>query len=389
MKTIKMKIRIAVLAIVFVSAFTNVMAQNQNKPTAAVLNIDSKGVIQDGESVAYMVRLELEKANVYNIMDKYDVAEGVRKNNIDTKTCFGKSCVVAAGKALNVDKMITGNVERFGEKIVISLKVIDVETGLVEKQDATEYLNLQPELQKMIAISIQKMMGQTPDQNLVNLLINYDAPVESPRTQLNLSGPRMGGSMTFGDNGKYLQDVKSNGGYDMFPVMFDFGWQKEWQYLSAGNFQALIELVPMIGGMESGKFIPSLTFMNGFRMGKAGWEFGFGPTFQISNKAEVFKGDGFNGTEEGHWYLTSEWNSIAPKDSGVTMTRDLKKYPTVSKLDNRGDANLSASLIFAVGRTFHSGYLNIPVNIYVSPRKSGTTAGFSFGFNIQKKKHIE
>ncbi|HEY5690123.1 MAG TPA: hypothetical protein VIS49_01585, partial [Cyclobacteriaceae bacterium] len=55
---------IACYMLVLISAAA--VAQNQKK-TAAVLGIDSKGVIQDAESVGYMVRLELEKANVYNV----------------------------------------------------------------------------------------------------------------------------------------------------------------------------------------------------------------------------------------------------------------------------------------------------------------------------------
>ncbi len=388
MKTTNQKIRTMVLVIATLGASVCINAQNQTKPVAAVLGIDSKGVIQDAESVGYMVRLELEKTNVYNVMDKYDVAEGVKKNNIDLKTCFGKTCVVDAGKVLGVDKMVSGNVERFGEKIVISLKVIDVKTGVVEKQDATEYLNLQPELQKMLMISVQKMLGITPDQNLVNLLINYDAPVESPRTQLNLNGPRMGGSMMFGDAAKVLTGKESKGGYNMFPVMFDFGWQQEWQYLSAGNFQALVEFLPMISGMESGKFIPSITFLNGFRMGKGGWEFAFGPSFRIVKKADGFYDENnLMGHGKNEWYISNEWNvndTIGGYSHAIT-----NPYPITKRIDSRGLPYLSTSLIFAIGRTFKSGYLNIPVNIFISPRKEGTTVGFSFGFNIQKKKHIE
>ena len=211
----KNKIKNTVLAIVLTTTLGKANAQSNSKPLAAVLGIDSKGVIQESESVGYMVRLEMEKVNVYNVMDKYDVADVVKKNNIDVKTCFGKSCVIAAGKALGVDKMITGSVERFGEKIVISLKVIDVKTEAIEKQDATEYLNIQPELQKMISISVQKLMGIIPDQNMVNQLINYDAPIESPRTQVNLNGPRMGASYVNGDAARLLTAPENKDGYDM------------------------------------------------------------------------------------------------------------------------------------------------------------------------------
>ena len=371
----------SVILILLIAASLSSYAQTPKKSTVAVLGIDSKGVIQDAEAVGFIVRLELEKANLYNVMDKYDVAEAVKKNGIDLKTCFGKSCVVAAGKELNADKMITGSVERFGEKIVISLKVIDVKTEAIEKQDATEYLNLQPELQRMIAISVQKLMGITPDQNLVNLLVNYDAPVESTRTQISLNGPRMGFSLATGDAANVLTGPESEGGYNMYPVTFQFGWQKEWQYLSAGDFQALVEFIPMIGGLESGKFIPSMTFLNGFRMGKKGWEFAFGPSFRVVKKAEGFWGDGNNGTENDQWYLTNEWYDSNPSENNP--------YPITKRLDSRGSLALSTSLFFGIGKTFKSGYLNIPVNVYVLPRKEGTVVGASFGFNLYRKPKVQ
>jgi hypothetical protein len=382
MNTTKQKIKVIMLSIVLNGASLFSHAQNQAKPVAAVLGIDSKGVIQDAESIGYMVRLEMEKANVYNMMDKYDVADGIKKNNIDIKSCFGKSCVVAAGKSLGADKMVTGNIERFGEKIVISLKIVDIKTEAVEKQDATEYLNLQPELQRMIEISVKKVLGLPLDQNNVNQLVNYEKPVQSPQTQLKLSGPRMGASLVFGDAATVMTAPTSQGGFNMYPVMSQFGWQWEKQYLSAGDFQALIECVGLVGGLESGRVIPSLTFLNGFRFGKQGWEFGFGPSIRVVQTANGFWGDGNNNTVNGQWYLQNDYLTRNP---GSTQN----PYPITSRLDSRGSETLAASLILSVGRTFKSGYLNIPVNLYVSPRKEGTVVGFSFGFNIYKKPRVQ
>ncbi len=325
-----------------------------------------------------MVKLEFEKANVFSMMDKYDVADLVKKNNIDLKTCFGKNCVVAAGKVLGADKMITGSVERFGEKIVISLKVIDIKTETVEKQNAIEYLNLQPELQRMIGISVRKLLGLDTDPAVVNLLVFYDAPISSPQTQVKLSGPRMGASMAFGDAADVLKAPESEGGFDMYPATFQIGWQFEKQYISAGNFQALVEFIPMIGGLESGRIIPSATFLNGFRAGKGGWEVAFGPSFRLISKADGFI-DANNSLGEGanKFHLEKDWTSNTTNPN-----------PIVSRLDSRGTPTLSTSLFIGVGRTFKSGYLNIPVNLYVLPNKHGTIAGFSFGFNIYKKPRI-
>jgi hypothetical protein len=42
--------------------------------------------------------------------------------------------------------------------------------------------------------------------------------------------------------------------------------------------------------------------------------------------------------------------------------------------------------VMAVGRTFRSGALNIPVNLYYSGNKYGQVIGTSVGFNISKQK---
>jgi hypothetical protein len=383
MKTTKNIFSMVALAVLISGVSLRMYAQNETRPTVAVVAIDSKDMDYDAESVSYMVRLELEKTNVYNVMDRFDVAEIIKANNIDPKTCLGKTCVVNAGKALKADKMITGSVERFSDKIVISLKMIDVKSETIEKQDATEYLNLQNEVQKMVAISVQKLAGLTPDKEMVSLLINYEAPVNTPKTKATYSGPRMGAAIYFGDVAKVLNNPESKGGFNMYPVTFQFGWQQEFRYLSSGNFSALVEIFPMISGLEQGKFIPSLTLMNGFRMGKGGWEIAFGPSMRLVKKAWGFwDNDSLLG---GGWHLKEEWNtnqaSLIDPNSGEFLKNP---YSITKRMDSRGKINLSTSLIISFGKTFKSGYLNIPVNVYASLRKEGSVVGVSFGFNITK-----
>ena len=357
---------IALLAVVL----TSVMMAQQ-KPSLAVLNVESRGIINDPQEVAFMVRLELEKNGAYNVMDKYEVAQVLKNAKYDLSACLTKQCMSEAGKLLGVDKVLNGSVERFGEKIIITLRVIDVATSSVEKSNTTEYLNL-PELQKMIALSVGKLVGAPTDPNMEKLLMNYDLPVESPKNGFKLNGPRMGFNATLGQAYSILTGTNtSKGEFGMYPVNFLFGWQQEFQYISAGNFQALVENIFMIGGLESQRFIPSYAPLLGFRFGN-GFEFGFGPNFRLVKKATGYY-------ENGAWHLTSEWDSKKGNNPN----------PSAERLDSRGDVALSTGLIVAVGKTFRSGYLNIPVNIYAVPRKDGTTVGIMMGFNIQKKKKVE
>ena len=129
----------------------------------------------------------------------------------------------------------------------------------------------------------------------------------------------------------------------------------------------------MISGLESGRFIPNYAPLLGFRFGKNAWEFAFGPTFRFVRKA-----DGYYDAN-GNWHLMKEWDSTNPLPA---------TYTAGNRLDSRGDVALSTGLVIGIGRTFHSGYLNIPLNVFVAPRKDGTTVGATFGFNIQKKDKI-
>jgi len=131
------------------SAPTQNTQADGKKPSIAVLNIDTKNIAQDAQTMGYIVRLELEKTGRFNVMDKYEAAEIAKKHNIDISNCFSKSCLVETGRYFNVDKMMSGSVEKIEDKIVVSLRIIDVKSGNIEKSDATEYLNL-PEIQKMV-----------------------------------------------------------------------------------------------------------------------------------------------------------------------------------------------------------------------------------------------
>jgi len=318
-----------------------------------------------------LVRLELEKANVYNVLDKYDVAYIIEKEELDISNCYGKICLLEAAKSLKVHKMLTGNIEQFGDKIIISLRLIDVESALVEKSDVTEYQNIQDEIQIITEISVKKILGLEINPNLVNLLVNYEDSIISARTNLRLNGPSMGIAYITGQRADRLMAKTSKGGYDGYPFLSQFGYQYEIQYLSAGNFQALVEFLGMISGLEQQLFNPSLIFMNGFRWGQRGWEIAFGPSISMRKTAMGYFDD------QNEWYREWEWTGS-----------EANPYEIIEAMDSRGDLVVGTGWVWAIGKTFKSGYLNIPVNAYVNPNKKGWYISLSIGFNVSKTRRI-
>ena len=355
------------------------IAQAQKvKQSLTVLNIDSKGVNMDPATMGNMVRMELEKLDSFDVMDRYDVAYMVEKNKLSIGNCYGKICLVEIGNIITSDKMFTGTVEQFGKSIVVTFRIIDVKKNTIEKSYVKEYLNLPEELQAMIKVSINEMFGRANEQNIADKLtkqFEFDNTTNNPDVdRLKLDGPRMGFVSYTGKLQSRIMESKNSGGFDAFPAMFQFGYQFEKQYLNEGKVQALFEFLPMITGLDQGYFIPSMTIMHGVRSNVNGWEFAFGPTINLVPKSKGYY-DASN-----NWQLQSTWTS------DTTNINKPNPFPIIERMDSRGEYKLSSSFVFAFGRTIKSGRLNIPLNIFFSPGRDGWRMGASFGFNSKIKK---
>lgn len=368
------KIVITITLVIFVLLGIKANAQNQNqnqkqsKESIAVINIGAEGLEIKMALMTSLVTLELERIGVYEVIDKYDVTNHMKKNKIPLDQSYGKTDLIRIGKLLEVDKVLSGSAEKFGSKIIVVLRLIGVESGKIEKVDVMEYLDQEEDIQIMIRISLHNIFNIENDDNTVEMLSNINLPLANTKNKVNLSGPRFGMTTTLGAVGQRLQAPKAEGGYNMFPVSSVFGYQFEKQYIAAGEFQALFEIIPALNALESGYIIPSLSIINGFRFNKLGFEFGIGPVFRVAQMAEGYY------DASGNWTLKSEVPD-PPTDTEF-----------IYQVDNRGSYRLNTGLIIAAGYTFKSGHINFPINIYVSPRKDGTTVGLIFGFNVARSK---
>ncbi|WP_019948282.1 hypothetical protein [Hymenobacter aerophilus] len=143
-----------------------------------------------------------------------------------------------------------------------------------------------------------------------------------PEPTVSLSGPRIGFTVLTGG----VVD-KAREEFGLNPFLTQFGWQFETRIfrLSSGT-SGLFELVPLIGGLEQGKFIPSLNALIGIR-GPRGFEFGLGP-------------------------------NLTPASAGIAL---------------------------AVGTSFKVEDVNFPVNLAVVPGNGGVRFSLLVGFNHRRR----
>ncbi len=251
----------------------------------------------------------------------------------------------------------------------------------------------------MVEIVLKEVNEVEMEKTVIERLEYKNEPITSTNVgRINNSGPRVGAAYLLGSINEFAVREEAQGGLGIQPVVSMIGYQFEKQYVGTDNFSALVEVIANVSGIEQGQFIPTIAVMNGFRFGKAGWEFAFGPGIGLKRTSTGFfdKDNQFGGG-----YITeNEWRDYAQRnfaddpqfniDSIFTPPSSPNEvYPAYSfgtHADARGDFKLNTSFVFGLGRTFHAGALNIPVNVFYSSQKGGGMVGVNVGFNVQKCK---
>ena len=151
-------------------------------------------------------------------------------------------------------------------------------------------------------VTLEPLAGGGPDRPLVER--GPDRPL-AVRPQVRLaepvrtgarrqSGPRFG--LTYLSPGVVdrINEVLSDGEDDedvvRTPLTTQFGWQFETQTFQAENgLTGVIEFVPLIGGLERGRFFPTATLIAGART-PSGLEFGVGPNVSLTGLGSIEDG---------------------------------------------------------------------------------------------------
>lgn len=142
--------------------------------------------------------------------------------------------------------------------------------------------------------------------------------------QVAANGPRIG--VTVIGNGKLRDKLRDE--YDATNVISQFGWQFETRLFQLPQGPSgLLEFVPLVGGLEQGLFLPSLSMVLGLR-GQSGLEIGFGPNVSLAG----------------------------------------------------------AGLVVAAGHTVQGRYLNVPVNFAIVPSREGTRFSMLIGFTYKERR---
>jgi curli biogenesis system outer membrane secretion channel CsgG len=112
-------------------------ADTGKKENIAVLDLEPRGGLSADEilSISDRLRGELLATGKYTVIERAQMDAILKEQGFQqTGVCSEASCIVQVGQLLAVHKMVGGAIGKVGKAYSINLKIIDVQTGKIERQ---------------------------------------------------------------------------------------------------------------------------------------------------------------------------------------------------------------------------------------------------------------
>ncbi len=112
--------------------------------TLAVAEFDAKGVpVSDASVISDLFRTEIVKQETFIVVEKSRMDEILQEQAFQQVGCTVQECAVKLGRLLNVNYLIVGSIGLLFDRYVLSISVVDIETGKVVYSDARQDLSQQ------------------------------------------------------------------------------------------------------------------------------------------------------------------------------------------------------------------------------------------------------
>lgn len=149
-----------------VLSFSFTSLAQQNKINIAVLKFESNGTLSEAEELALTNRLRslLVQQQIFTVVERGRMEEILNEVGFQQTGCTSIECAVEAGRILNVQQMIAGNIGKLGKLYTLDISVIDVETAQIIKSISRDYSGEIEGLIEFMAVIAREIGGEEEGQ---------------------------------------------------------------------------------------------------------------------------------------------------------------------------------------------------------------------------------
>lgn len=103
------------------------------KMRIAVLDLKADGVQgRTARTVSDMIRTDMVNTGKFIVIERAQMDAIMKEQGLQMTGCTDQDCAVQIGKVMSARKILVGSVSPLGQAIVINVRIVDVELGLVE-----------------------------------------------------------------------------------------------------------------------------------------------------------------------------------------------------------------------------------------------------------------
>ena len=128
----------SLLFLISVITFFNSTILAQTRTTIAVMDLSAAGVAEtDAQVITSRLRADLFNTEKFIVLEREKMEDILKEQGFQLSGCTSSECAVEAGQLMGVKQMVAGEIGKVGNLYVLTIRLIDVETGKVIKT-ATE-----------------------------------------------------------------------------------------------------------------------------------------------------------------------------------------------------------------------------------------------------------
>jgi hypothetical protein len=134
-------------------------AQAPKKTTAAILDLESRGVAEtEAAALSERLRSELFQTGAFDMMERGKMQDILQEQGFQQSgACNTNACAVEVGQLIGVEKMIAGSLGKVGKTYSVGLRMVDVRTGRMEQSVTEDYTG---EIDKLLTVVMRNIANK-------------------------------------------------------------------------------------------------------------------------------------------------------------------------------------------------------------------------------------
>jgi DNA-binding beta-propeller fold protein YncE len=140
------------------------------KPSIAILELDAKGGITADEAsiITDRLRAQLHQTGHFQILERAKMESVLKELGFQQSAfCDDSKCKAQIGKLLGVDGLVTGSVSRFDTLYTLSIRVLNVEKGVIIRE---EFQDCECPLKELLTQVTPQLVARLLSQKTANAL---------------------------------------------------------------------------------------------------------------------------------------------------------------------------------------------------------------------------